>query len=469
MPAGTYSGSISVTALGATNSPLIIPVTLTILATAVPATQTISHIANGGGWKSTIVVLNTDTVPASITLRFWGDGGNPWKIPLVGDGATAELTAMIPVGGSRTIQTDGLATDVTVGWAELISSNSVGGTAIFGLQIAGQPDSEAAVPITSGADRRFLLPFDNSPGFATGIAVANPSASASATVSVVFRDPSGNLTGIGDPIVLPPHGHKALVLPASSGLQGVAEFTSPNVDVVGLGIRAHGRAFTSVESLADVPASGKTISHLADGGGWKTTIILVNADSRPATFTIRFWQDNGLPLTLPLVDENNASSLSGTIAPGGSRTIRSSGTTSNLSTGWADLVTTFAIGGTSIFGAQQEGQPDSEAAVPIIAGGANRFVAPFDGSLGFATGIAFANPNTTQAANVLVVFRDTSGNQIGAPVTYLAPPNGHTAAVLPINGPGVVSVSSPDVPVSALAIRLHNGAFTSIRTLPLRP
>ena len=79
-----------------------------------------------------------------------------------------------------------------------------------------------------------------------------------------------------------PHGHVSFVVPVSAGARGVAEFASPSVDVVGLGIRSHGRAFTSVETLASVPAGNKTMSHIADGGGWKTTIVLVNADSQPA-------------------------------------------------------------------------------------------------------------------------------------------------------------------------------------------
>src|SRR5207302_7739781 len=60
----------------------------------------------------------------------------------------------IPVTGSRTIQTDGVSNTLAVGWAEILTSGSIGGTAIFGAQVAGQADSEAAVPIASIAGRR---------------------------------------------------------------------------------------------------------------------------------------------------------------------------------------------------------------------------------------------------------------------------------------------------------------------------
>jgi len=152
--------------------------------------------------------------------------------------------------------------------------------------------------------------------------VANPSLFQNALVSVVFRDPSGQQTGTAGPYNVPAHGHISFVLPASAGVRGVAEFTSPNVDVVGLGIRGHGRAFTSIESQASVPAGDKTISHIADGGGWKTTIILVNTDSQPAPFTIRFRGDNGSALRLSLGADGRVTTLTGTIAPGGSRTLQ---------------------------------------------------------------------------------------------------------------------------------------------------
>src|SRR5207237_4774134 len=119
--------------------------------------------------------------------------------------------------------------------------------------------------------------------------------------------------------------------------------------------RGHGRAFTSIEAQASVPAGDKTISHIADGAGWKTTIILVNTDSQPAPFTIRFRGDSGLALRLPLGADGRVTTLSGTIAPGGSRTLQTDGVAGTLATGWAELSTSYAIGGTAIFGADVTG------------------------------------------------------------------------------------------------------------------
>ncbi|HTM49144.1 MAG TPA: hypothetical protein VL285_10700 [Bryobacteraceae bacterium] len=471
LPVGIYGSFITITAPNATNSPLTIPVTLNVTAAATsgPMTQTLSHIAEGAGWRTSVILVNRDSAPASFTLKFWDESGAPWRLSLGPDGFQSQVTDTIPVGGSRTIQTDGFINLLQVGSAEISSSGAVGGNAVFAFQIAGQPDTEAAVPITTLRGKRFLLPFDNSPGFATGVAVANPSAAQPAVVSVVFRNPSGQVTSSVGPYLVAAHGHVSFVIPGSAGTRGVAEFTSSGEDVAGLGIRSHGRAFTSVETLAGVPAGNKNISHIADGGGWKTTIVLVNSDSQPAPFTLRFRGDNGAALRLSLGADGQVTSLTGTIAPGGSRTIQTDGTNGTLVTGWAQLSTSFEVGGTAIFGAQVPGQPDSEAAVPILAGGGDKLLLSFDGSFGFGTGVAFANPSASESANVSVLYRDVLGRALGAASTYTLPPNGHRSVVLPVNVRGVAEITSPDTPVSALGIRSHNGAFTSVRSLVVTP
>src|ERR1017187_3197674 len=105
-------------------------------------------------------------------------------------------------------------------------------------------------------------------------------------------------------------GHNSFVIPTTAGTTGVAEFDS-SVAVVGLGIRSHGGAFTSVEALSSVPVGGKTITHIADGQGWNTSVVLVNTDTVPANFTITFRNDAGTALTLPLGPDGNLSQLTG--------------------------------------------------------------------------------------------------------------------------------------------------------------
>jgi hypothetical protein len=466
---GLYSGAVKIQMAAGTATPISLPVTLIVQQPPVSGgnNQIFSHIADGGNWKTSIILTNTDTVPATFTLRFWNEAGAPWQIPLGADGFTTQISGVLPVGGSRTIQSDGLAGNLSVGWAELVTTNSIGGTAVFAEQERGLPDSEASVPGTVLQTKSFLLPFDNSAGTATGVAIANPDPTQAAQVTVIFRDSSGHDTNSAGPYNVPPRGHISLVLPANAGIEGVAEFTS-TVNIVGLGIRGHGRAFTSLETLSRVPAGNKVISHLAEGAGWRTSIVLVNADTSSARFTLQFFADDSSSLTLSLGPDGRHSELSGTIPAGGSRTIRTDGTSPNLVNGWAQLVTNSAIGGTAIFAAQVPGQPVSEAAVPIIPGGARHFAMPFDGSPGFGTGLAFGN-SSIEKANVTVLFRSESGSLLGAATNYVVPAKGHFSVVLPVSTRGSAEITSSNTAIGALGIRSHNGAFTSVRPLLLAP
>src|SRR4051812_11691135 len=74
--------------------------------------------------------------------------------------------------GSATIQTRGLDAALSQGWAELTNAKRIGGVAVFRQRIEGRPDVEAAVPIVPSV-RRFVLPFDDTRGFVTAIALAS--------------------------------------------------------------------------------------------------------------------------------------------------------------------------------------------------------------------------------------------------------------------------------------------------------
>jgi hypothetical protein len=67
-----------------------------------------------------------------------------------------------------------------------------------------------------------------------------------------------------------------------------------------LGTRANGKAFTTIEALSGVTSAQKITAHIASGGGWKTTFLLVNTGTAPAQFTLDFFADNGTAVALPL-------------------------------------------------------------------------------------------------------------------------------------------------------------------------
>src|SRR2546422_6871414 len=143
----------------------------------------ISHIANGARWKTTIVLVNTDSVPVQFTINFLKDDGTPLTVTLVDGRSLTQVVDAIPVGGSRTIETDGLASTLSTGWAEVLSAQSIGGTAIFRDQTLRQ---EAAVPLLSSGGTRLLLPFDR--GLDLGVAMANASPAQDASITRTLRN-----------------------------------------------------------------------------------------------------------------------------------------------------------------------------------------------------------------------------------------------------------------------------------------
>jgi hypothetical protein len=94
------------------------------------------------------------------------------------------------------------------------------------------------------------MPYDYSPGYATGIAFTNTNTN-QVVVTASFTDDVGHHLGTGQ-IVVPGHGHASAVLadvlPAIAGTRGTVSLTA-NLPIFGLGIRANGVAFTSLKVI----------------------------------------------------------------------------------------------------------------------------------------------------------------------------------------------------------------------------
>src|ERR1700688_1499970 len=145
----------------------------------------------------TIVLVNTDSDPAPYTLSFRNAYGSPVALPLQGIGTVSNYSDVIPVGGSRTIVTQGTSSNLIQGWGEVVAAKSINGTAIFRQHAAGSVDTEGAVPLKSSSGNHFLVPFDNTQGFVTAMAMLNPDNVQSATVNAVFRDENGQQISTG--------------------------------------------------------------------------------------------------------------------------------------------------------------------------------------------------------------------------------------------------------------------------------
>jgi hypothetical protein len=129
----------------------------------------------------------------------------------------------------------------------------VAGHAIFQQQVAGRPPFEAVVPLSTFTERRTRLPFDNTNGYQTGVAIVNMDTIQATITGTIFNE-KGESIGTGS-LTLPNLGQRAFVLAdvfaATRNTRGVIELTTSSEGMCATGLRFHsGGAFTSTPPLA---------------------------------------------------------------------------------------------------------------------------------------------------------------------------------------------------------------------------
>lgn len=228
-----------------------------------PATRVgaMAHFASGGGWKTTIRLLNLGRIPASVRLSLTGSDGTPAQLPLTvtQGGASVSMSGAvvdrtIPSNGSLQVETEAAFSTTTVGWVEIRGSSPVTGFAVFRQRHGDGSESEGTSPLDIRASQSIVLPLDNQSGYATGAAVANLSASSSATITAICRDDLGR-EFYRDAFVIPANGHLSFSLPerwpSLAGRSGAVEFQSS----LAAGVAALGFRFNQSLNFTSLPVS----------------------------------------------------------------------------------------------------------------------------------------------------------------------------------------------------------------------
>jgi hypothetical protein len=134
------------------------------------------------------------------------------------------------------------------GWADVLANGALSGFAVFRYG-----DSEVTAPLENRSGTSVSLPFDQTGGYATGIALVNL-AGWQANVTATVWDQYGNQIVTQQPIAFAKtdgsgSGHDAFMLsdrlPATAGARGIVQFQSnpltpsgPVGQLAGLGLRA---------------------------------------------------------------------------------------------------------------------------------------------------------------------------------------------------------------------------------------
>ncbi len=404
-----------------------------------------AQVASGGGWKTSLYLINLSASPAQVMLNFWGDGGTALTLPLsiAQNGSTqshpaATFTTTIGANATLLIESGAPSSKPQAGWAEVFSTSAaVSGYGAFHYTSLAGTESEGTIQLDTSTSSILLLPYEAAGGFKMGVALANLSALYSTTIVPEALDQDGSSLS-ASPADLPAGGHTSFMLAdkmaAATGHRGYIQFTStlgsylvgPNFAGLGLRVNPAG-GFTSTPALRTISRTG-ILAQVASGGGWKTSIYMVNPSPNLVGYGVLFFGDGG-PLALPLTVSQNgdvrtltASTAAGPVNPYSTVLIETSPTPSPL-TGYARL-NAYGAAGYEVFHYTSPAGVESEGTVTLDSAAGPTFVLPYDCRNGFGLGVAVTNLGN--ATPVVVSIVDENGVALTGASFNLAQ-DGHTS------------------------------------------
>jgi hypothetical protein len=212
-----------------------------------------AQVASGGGWKTTMALINPSATEVAARIDFYANDGRPLTLPLSSSQSSSNTTDsfasfVVAPNASVIIETDAVTSSIAVGWADVRATAPLSGYSIFRMRSPGSTDSEGTVPLDGAISSGSVLPYDNSKGFRTGVALANQGASA-ANIGVLLLDQNGTQIAASE-VTLDAFGHTAFFLDdrflQSANRLGFIQFQNADaVATIGLRFNPSG-SFTSV-------------------------------------------------------------------------------------------------------------------------------------------------------------------------------------------------------------------------------
>lgn len=209
-----------------------------------------------------------------------------------------------------------------------------------------------------------------------------------------------------------------------------------------------------------------SLPQFAYGGGWATALYLANTSDAATTATVRFVDQSGGSLTVPIVGVGSQSEWSGDLPALGTVALET-GSSGDLAQGWAEADLPSGVLGYGIFRQSVEGRADQEALIPLAVASTNPATVVYD-DISLTTALAVANPSTASVDVTFTAYRN-DGTQIGSSVLTLAARAKLAVNLKTISGlegvagtRGWVKISTQGTAISVLGLRFGAQAFTSI-------
>lgn len=418
------------------------------------------------------MLLSAPAVWAGVTITTGSvlpqaTAGIPYVATLIATGGSAPYTWSLAAGALPTGLTLGAGgvitgTPSTVGVFQFIAkaadsaTPSASNIAPFSITVVGGPTALAiTTPVTL-------------PNAMTYVAYSQPLAAKGGTSPYIWSLVSGALP-LG--LSLSSSG----VISGSPTTAGQSNFSVQVMDSVSATATQN---FSLTVSPVGAARTG-VLSQVVSGGGWKTSIYLVNTSTAPVPVVVKFWSNTGTALTLPLTVTltggslvSSASSVSETVAANATLLIESTSSASVESIGWAEVISTGPMTGYGVFHYTSTGGIESEGTLPLEASFTPSFILPYDGNGGFASGVALSNLMPAQTVSVTATVYNLDGSQLATKKISI-PAGGHTSFPLDVSFPSTVGnrgfiefVGGSNANITGLGLRINPaGGFTSIPNL----
>jgi hypothetical protein len=281
------------------------------LSRAVPAgPAAFPQIADGGGYQTTLILMNTSSAIQNGVVNFYRNSGAPLSVKMVSAAAADSRAAYsIPAGGFLRLVTDASPTVTNVGWAQLVGSGNTipACAAVFGFTQRGILVTETGVPSVTPTKHAHIY-VDKSRGHDTGLAIANPGSSTIRVTATAYELDGTTRAGAGPGNVdLAALGHDArfagqFISWLPDGFVGVLDLVSQS-PFTALTLRsltnARGDFLITTFPIADVnqaPPGPLIFPQIASGGGYQTQIILLNTSGGATTMSVNYFGNNGAPI-----------------------------------------------------------------------------------------------------------------------------------------------------------------------------
>ncbi len=275
-----------------------------------------AQFAEGGGYTTSVLLLNTSTIIEEGTLQVRDDNGAPLVVNQAGGTADSSFRYSIPAGGAFHFQTDGSsANSVKAGWLQLVPdapSPAPVGSGVFSYNPGSILVSESGIPsVASTTHARVYV--DLSRNHNTGLAIANVNSIVASIAIHAFK--TDGVTGVGTsrgPLRLVYYGHDAkfadqFISGLPAGFKGVLDirsatpFATPFAALTLRSLNNERNDFlmttVPVADANQAAPSPIVFPQVADGDGYITEFILVSA-AYAAEITLDYYDESGAPADL---------------------------------------------------------------------------------------------------------------------------------------------------------------------------